>query len=414
MAGLKGVIFSLRDVLAQKGPIDNELFDETLKLLRFLKSKGITPVFATNHVWEVTVNGKKVSFEDYLSQKIGPVKFYVAQRGDMGWKPTAAAVGSILADQGWDKREVIYVGNSHDDMVTARNGKVLFLNVLWHGEANPYGFQFDSPKDLARFIDCICLGLDEWFWKIEDGNLRVYSLAPYTTMSPALSAAHAYSAGAKATAKSGADDAGFWGRMLAARTYFSGLVDEIDFITAYPGHSPASKPSVVADALGILAESLHKKFLPDLIIRHTKAQQSHTARAAGNTVGLVNQLSTIHLNEHPRKGLDADPYKTNPMRKGKTVLVVDDLCTEGNSFEAARSFIEATGARVIALSWLKTINRDYTEISRRVPIGNPYAPLNVAQEPPTKGHWYSNAIVDRKVMTDLAEVYARYYKWDWP
>src|SRR5215208_3783338 len=132
MAGLKGVIFSLRDVLAETGPIDNGLFDETLKLLSFLKSKDITPVFATNHAWDVTVNGKKVSFEDYLAQKIGPVKFYVAQRGDMGWKPTAAAVGRILADRGWDKREVMYVGNSHDDMVTARNGKVLFLNALWH------------------------------------------------------------------------------------------------------------------------------------------------------------------------------------------------------------------------------------------------------------------------------------------
>jgi len=414
MAGLKGVIFSLRDVLAKHGPIDNALFNETLKLLRYLQSKGITPVFATNHAWDLTVNGKEMSFEGYLAQKIGPVKFYVAQRGDMDWKPKAGAVGRILADQGWDKREVIYVGNSRDDMITARNGKVLFLNALWHGETNPYGFQFDSPKDIARFIDCICLGLDEWFWKIEDGNLRVYALAPFTTMSPAMSAAHAYSAGARATAKDGADDAGFWGRLLAARTYFSGLVDEIDFVTAYPGHSPTSKQSVVADALGILAESLHKKFLPDLIIRHTKAQQSHKARGAGGSVGLVNQLSTIHLNEHPRKGLQADPYKNNPMGRGKTVLVVDDFCTEGNSFEAARAFIEATGARAIALSWLKTISKDYREIDGRIPIGNPYVPLKITQEPPTKGHWYSSAIVDRSVMTDLAEVYSRYYNWDWP
>jgi hypoxanthine phosphoribosyltransferase len=102
------------------------------------------------------------------------------------------------------------------------------------------------------------------------------------------------------------------------------------------------------------------------------------------------------------------------MRRGKTVLVVDDFCTEGNSFEAARAFIEATGARTIALSWLKTISKDFREICGRFPIGNPYAPINVKQEPPTKSHWYTNAIIECGVMTDLAEVYSRYYKWDWP
>jgi orotate phosphoribosyltransferase len=35
------------------------------------------------------------------------------------------------------------------------------------------------------------------------------------------------------------------------------------------------------------------------------------------------------------------------MKHGKTVLVVDDFCTQGNSFEAARAFIRATGAQVV-------------------------------------------------------------------
>jgi hypothetical protein len=48
MPALKGVIFSLRDVLARSGPIEKNLFNETIRLLRFLKDRGITPVFATN------------------------------------------------------------------------------------------------------------------------------------------------------------------------------------------------------------------------------------------------------------------------------------------------------------------------------------------------------------------------------
>src|SRR3546814_10383375 len=76
---------------------------------------------------------------------------------------------------------------------------------------------------------------------------------------------------AKATSKDGAGDAKFWGRLLAARIYFSGLVDEIDYITAYPGHSPTSNETVISEALNILGQSLRKSYLPDLILRHPKA-----------------------------------------------------------------------------------------------------------------------------------------------
>src|SRR5262249_31233472 len=279
MPALKGVIFSLRDVLARSGPIEKNLFSETIRLLRFLKDRGITPVFATNHNWYVKKSdGTRIRFQEVLEGEIGAVPFYIAENGDMDWKPRADAMRTILRAQRWSKREVMYVGNTDDDMKTAVNGDVLFLNALWHGEANPYGYRFRSPKDVARFVDCICLGLDDWFWALKKSDLRVYALAPFTTLSPQHVKAHAYSASARETAKHGAGDARFWGRRLAARVYFPGLVDEIDYITASPGHSPSSNQTVVADALSILAESLRKRYLPDLVIRHTKAHKSQTAR----------------------------------------------------------------------------------------------------------------------------------------
>jgi hypothetical protein len=220
----------------------------------------------------------------------------------MPYKPRAAAVEHILATEGWGKREALFVGNSDIDMRAARNGGVLFLNAVWHGETNPYGYQFESPMDVARFVDCLCLGLGDWFWAIKRNALRVYALAPFTTLSPSYAVAHAYSADARATAKHGAGDPTFWGRLLAARVYFSGLVDEINYIAAYPGHAPDSKRPVVAEALAILAQSLHRQYLPDLITRHSKAQKSQTARIAGAKVGIENQLTTIMLNWAPKKG----------------------------------------------------------------------------------------------------------------
>jgi Phosphoribosyl transferase domain len=417
MPALKGVIFSLRDVLARNGPIEKNLFNETIRLLRFLKDRGITPVFATNHNWYVKKSdGTRIRFQEALEGEIGAVPFYIAENGDMDWKPRAGAVRTILTAQCWSNREAMYVGNTEDDMKTAVNGDVLFLNALWHGEANPYGYRFQSPKDVARFVDCICLGLDDWFWALKKGDLRVYALAPFTTLSPQYVKAHDYSASARETAKHGPGDATFWGRLLAARVYFSGLVDEIDYITAYPGHSPSSKQTVVAEALSILAESLRKRYLPDLIIRHTKAQKSQTARSSGGSVGVENQLRTICINRGPRKGLKGSPYKANPMKHGKTVLVVDDFCTQGNSFEAARAFIRATGAQVVCLSWLKTINTNYNAISGEVSalVRNPYAPLTISKQVSVTPHSYGGAVVNPSAPSDLAQVYEHYFAWDWP
>src|SRR5215207_8129969 len=166
-------------------------------------------------------------------------------------------------------------------MITARSAKLLFLNAVWHGVANPYGFQFDSPKDIARFVDCFCLGMGDWFWALESKDLRVYALAPFSTRSARYADAQGYSFDARGTAKLLGGDPVFWGRLLSARVYLSGLTDEISYVTSYPGHSTTSSPPVVNNALTILAESLRKTFIPDLIVRHTTAEKSQTARQQG-------------------------------------------------------------------------------------------------------------------------------------
>lgn len=411
---LKGAIFSLQDVLVKQGTIDNALFDETLRLLRYLKARGVEPVFVSNHDWTVTSPGKNQPFRELLEERLGPVSYFIGGRDGMPYKPRADATAHILAAKGWLKNEAIYVGNTTDDMRTAANGGLLFANVMWHGIASPYGFQFESPRDVARFVDCLCLGLTSWFWALEQGPLRVYALAPFTTFSPKYSQAHAYSENAKATSKHGAGDANFWGRLLAARVYFSGLADEIDYISAYPGHSPTSNQTVIADALNILGQSLRKSYLPDLIVRHTKAVKSQTARASGGSVGLDNQLNTIRLNPAPTRGVGGKQYKAPPARGGKRVLVVDDICTEGNSFEAARAYLRAAGAETICLSWLKTINTDYRAVSPAFGPFNPYVSHNFPTPIAATNHWYASAISSHAAPADLAEIYKRYFSWDWP
>jgi hypothetical protein len=411
---LKGVIFSLHDVLARQGTIDAALFGETVKLLRYLKGRGVEPVFIGNHDWTISSAGANKPFRSLLEEQLGRVSYYIGGKDGMPYKPRADSTGHILSEKAWSKREVIYVGNTQDDMRTAANGGLMFVNAMWYNAASPYGFQFESPLDVARFIDCMCLGLERWFWALERGGLRVYSMAPFTTMSARYARAHAYSANARATSKQGAGDANFWGRLLAARVYLSGLADEINYITAYPGHTPTSKPTVIADALNILGQCLRKNYLPDLVIRHTKAAKSQTTRASGGYVGIDNQLTTIKLNPAPARGVGGTAYKSMPLKAGKTVLLVDDFCTKGNSFEAGRAFIGATGAETICLSWLKTINSDYRAAAPPIKITDPYVPQAVNTPITTTTHSYHSSIRSHGAPTDLADLYERYLNWRWP
>lgn len=411
---LKAVIFSLRNVLAQRGVTDSRVLRDTIKLLKFLRKRGVEPVFLSNHNWKINVNNKgEVPFQSFLEEHIGPVRYYVGGQSGVPNKPTAAVTQFILSAHSWKPHEVMYVGNTPNDMITARNGKLLFLNALWHGEATQYGYQFSSPSDVARFIDCICLGLDDWYWKVEDDSFRVYAMAPYATLSPGYRDAHVYSANAKAVAKRGQGDIEFWGRLLAARVYLSGLAHEIDYVTAYPGHSPASEQTVIEGALNVLGQSIASSYIPDLIIRHTKATQSHSARASNKVVGIDNQLKTIRLNPTPRKGALGKLYTRQPVKRGKTVLLVDDICTEGHSFEAGRAFLEALGANVICLSWLKTVNRDYKRLAAPIENLPPYSALQVSNAIATKPIWFSSAVNYRSAPTQLDDLYRRYCDWDW-
>jgi hypoxanthine phosphoribosyltransferase len=416
MQKLMGVIFSLRDVIFHKGHNDSELFAQLEKLILWLRDKGVQPVFVGNHGWAYkNSDGTSTDVRKVLKDRWGDFPWYIASEGDMPYKPQAAAMETVLSKHGWKHTQAIFVGNTDDDMRTARNGRLLFLNAMWHGEASPYGYQFESPLDVARFIDCFCLGTTDWFWSINKGPLRVYAVAPFSTMSARYAEAHSYSGHARNTAKHLGGDATFWGRLLASRVYFSGLVDEIDYITSYPGHSTLSKQPVVSDALTILADSLRTRYLPDLIVRHSTATKSQSARTSGQTVGHANQIETIRLEKLPTKSKHGERYKSPPIRAGKTVLVIDDICTQGNSFEAGRAYIEKTGARSISLAWLKTINTDYEAISGPLPIADPYSKMSIAVgKMPTTIYHYSSAIKNGAATADLSEIFKRYYGWQWP
>jgi len=81
--------------------------------------------------------------------------------------------------------------------------------------------------------------------------------------------------------------------------------------------------------------------------------------------------------------------------------------------EAARAFIENTGAKVICLAWLKTIKRDYHAFSKR-PKLQPYQVNKLTSAPLRNTHSFSGHIRNQEATADIGQVFSRYYNWNWP
>ncbi|MFT8828747.1 phosphoribosyltransferase family protein [Acetobacter syzygii] len=417
MHNLKGVIFSLSDVLVHEGKIDRPLFDEVVKLLRFLISKQIQPVLVSNHLWTVgATGGEKIYFQDYLSQLVGVQLPYYQGGKDIAYKQYKVAMEEILKKHSWISPEVLYVGNTKEDVQAASNGGFCFLNAKWHENNSPYGFEFSSPKEIASFIDCCCLTVTNWFWGIEEGPLRVYAIAPFAQYSRSYPAGAIYSADAKQAVKEDQGNIRFWGLLMAARIHLSGIGAQANYVAPYPGHKTTSKKTKLMNAIEVVSGSLQARYLFDFIERHTDAPKSQTLRNEKIKFSVSNQLNTIKLNLSPTKtGPKKLKYKSKPKLKGKTVLIVDDICTQGYSLEAARAFFEAAGASVILLSWLKTPGpNDYHAIKLLEPkISDPFRSY-VVNKVEEKIYSNSGNVLNSYADRQIAESYTKYLSWDWP
>ena len=123
-----------------------------------------------------------------------------------------------------------------------------------------------------------------------------------------------------------------------------------------------------------------------------------------------NQLNTIRLNPHPHPWGQDEARKSWIALKGKTVLIVDDICTNGRSLEAARAYIEAAGGQALLFSWLKTINTSFMRLTGALNL-QPYAVNSVATEPASVTYTYAQGIVDPSAPAEIATLLDAYKAW---
>lgn len=404
---IKGVILSIEDVLIRQGKTDPEVFEQVTKLIAYFRSRGIEFAVFTNRKWTFAPSGDSV--KDFLFGKWGEFRYFCrAEDHSIPPKPSAAATQFVLNQMGWEDTETVYIGATESDMRTAVNGNLLFLRATWYANQTDYGFEFDTPKSIARFFDVFCLREHLWGFQIQDGPFEFYALAPYSTMREDFKA---YSMDAVAAAKHGRGHLDFWVGALVSSLYFSGIHKRITYITGYPGHRQGSGNAMEA-AMAVFGKCFRKKFLPDLILRHTTAQKLQAARNTGVPVGHKTQLDTIKLNRAPLKSATLR-YTATPLGNRKTVLVVDDICTRGYSLEAARTYVEQTGASVIMVSWLKTINTNIQRL-RPFPKFDPYEANTLPRVQVAAEYEYRTHLTSREAPDELDRMLKEYDTWDWP
>lgn len=136
----------------------------------------------------------------------------------------------------------------------------------------------------------------------------------------------------------GVDYWGFLNRRLLTALVADGVVAGVDTWTWMPSSGGAPPKARFLRAFDLAARVLRDVHAPGLLVRHRPSIKQAFARARGEPPTFENQVQTMPLNPALRSRVE-----------GKHVLVADDFCTEGLSFEWARNLLLAAGARDVTL-----------------------------------------------------------------
>src|SRR5687768_4892603 len=114
---LKGVILTLDNVIYHNNRLDPDAFAEMGRFAKLLVRRGVTPVVIANHTRRMEAGG---TLRTVVDRAWAELDWFVAEEGTGGWKPRPEAVETVLARKGWNPEEVALVGNSKNDMLSAK------------------------------------------------------------------------------------------------------------------------------------------------------------------------------------------------------------------------------------------------------------------------------------------------------
>lgn len=335
--GIKAVFFDLDGTLVNP---DASPVQGVPQMIEAVEALGLKWVVASNHT------------QAYLERRLhdaGLQPDLAISKQTVGARKPSPEFCYYAAHQlGIHKNEMVYVGDDNlTDAICAINAGVLYLNAGWSNRKPTYGIITATPHDVVRLIRTFLLRTPVWYWNldaVDNAGMRidVRSVLPGgKTWNPVLGPA------TFDVLKRDVDSdfpvmvkfSRFLLLYVLTTIYLDHLHDEIDTWCMIPS-SQGNERQLLAEFVKRSTKLFKEKFYGDLLVRHRASEKAAYSRAAGNDPGFLNQAQTLHLNPEHRKAVE-----------GKTVLVIDDYCTRGHSFECARQLLYRGGAaKVVCVS----------------------------------------------------------------
>lgn len=273
-----------------------------------------------------------------------PSQFYY--QTDCGNKGSKKFVNKVLEASGSARNEVIYLGDSEQDMWEAANSLVLYFNAQYSNGGYEYGIPIEVPAHLPMIVRDFLSKDALWYYTLSGADKvgRTYDIR--SLIDPKV----ATKTGIRNLVKgwSVSDDAEVNGYeltyylviQLLGSMYLDGLhlnrvAGKRPIFCLYPGHA-----GEYGDVLKLFeqfaAKQLNVASLDDLLVRHTPTKSSKQLRIEGKQPEFVDQPNSVLLNAEYGNRI-----------KGNIITVVDDFCTDGNAMECARNLLYAAGAKEV-------------------------------------------------------------------
>jgi len=286
---------------------------------------------------------------------------HIIERRDVGArKGSPLWINKLEELTGVRPHQMLYVGDSQYDMITATRGPMIYAHAMWAGDPGPYGLHAKSPQWVANVVRHIFRKQHPWYWTLDTLDAQRRPVRAMTLID-------GNGAGDDRTKsvlidlfKNDRDHrirntpmraSEFVMLHMLASVYHDNLFGGADYWTTYPGHE-GSPNDIMGDFLDIAAKLSRNSYKKNLFHRHTPALRSRDARAQGGDTGaLKNQLETVRLSEEYRGKI-----------QGKRILLLDNFLTRGYTTEGGRNLLLAAGAAEVVVAcvgkysdWIQTV-----------------------------------------------------------
>jgi histidinol phosphatase-like enzyme len=329
--------------------------------------------------WAVGSNHSRAYLHNRLNTAGLAPDLEVSQESVGAKKPSPQFCYGAAKGLGIAKNEMVYVGDDNrTDAICAINASVLYLNAGWSNRQPNYGIKTATPKDVVRLVRTFLLRDPQWYWRLSATDpaglpLDVRSIVPGGKDWDPILARPTFN-----VLKLDSDTdfpivmkfSRFLFLYLLTTIYLDGLHDEVDSWCLIPPSGGNMHRKILSDYLNGSSKLFKAaRYVETLLVRHTPSVKAAYARHAGLDPDFLNQANTMHLNPEQRKAVT-----------GKHILVVDDYCTRGHSFECARHLLLRGGAAKVTCVSVGRYGTRYTvQVARDGLVWNPWAPSSLGE-----------------------------------